>query len=49
MKETAESGSKIIPNEQFTGLSVRRATNALDVKHSTDAAAKPPTCMFYKQ
>lgn len=48
-KKWHKAVSKIVPNEQLTGLSVRRATNALDVKHTTEATAKPPTCMLYKQ
>ena len=32
------------PNS-LTGISVRRATDALDVKHTTETTAKPATCM----
>lgn len=35
------------PNS-LTGISVRRATDALDVKHTTETTAKPATCMWYQ-
>lgn len=32
----------------LTGIFVKRATKALDVKHTTDVTAKPATCMSRK-
>lgn len=33
-------------NQPLTGISVKIATKALDVKHTTEVTAKPATCMW---
>lgn len=37
--------SKVSSQWPLTGIFVRRATNALDVKHITEVIAKPATCL----
>jgi hypothetical protein len=35
-------------HQPLTGISVRRATTALDVKHTTETTARPATCISWK-
>lgn len=35
-------------HQLLTGISVRRATAALDVKHTTETTARPATCISSK-
>lgn len=35
-------------HQPLTGISVRRATAALDIKHTTETTARPATCISWK-
>lgn len=45
IKWTAQRVVRSLANDPLTGICVRRATNALDVKHTTEVTAKLATCL----